>query len=132
MTEKLLSELQAEAIDAIREYIAVRPVRGMAFGNYHAIKEIVGTFPAEMRGDVWSFYDATEILRMDDFIADAYRALGSISGKFFWVVVVGYALKRGILDYSQHHQGGNVNDYSAWLYAILTADDLTEVAKKDF
>ena len=132
MTAKVLEELQAEVMSAIREYIAVRPVRGMAFGNYHAIKEIVGTFPAEDRADLWSFYDAVEILRMDDFVADTYRALGSISGQFFWVVVMGYALKRGMFDYSHYHQGGNVNDYSAWMYAILTADDLTEVAKKDF
>lgn len=132
MTEKLLSELQAEVMSAVREYIAVRPVRGRAFGNYYAITEVISTFPIEDRADLWGFYDAIDILRMDDFMADTYRALGSISGQFFWVVVMGYALKRGMLDYSQYHQGSNVNDYSAWLYAILTADSLTEVAKKDF
>ena len=132
MTAKVLEELQAEVMEAIREYIQSRPVRGMAFGKYHEVRSIVETFPAEDRADVWAFLDVIDILRMDDFMADAYRALGSVSREFFWVVVFGYAIKKGITDYTLYHKGAPPEDIKAWLFAILTADDLNEVARKDY
>ena len=132
MNRKLLEDLQEEIVEAIKAYCDVRPVRGMAFGRYHDVLAVVNTFKPEHRGLIWQFYDTIESVPGCDRVRDYYRALGRANPHFFWLTIFGWALCEGITRYSLWNKGKSPDDIEAWLYAVLTADDLEDTNQQEF
>lgn len=81
--------------------------------------------------DVWVFNDHMAHRAMPDRAKALVGALG-VSQDMFWCLVLAYAMYDGLRDYKTHH-GGNLPDNSAaYLYAVLTSEDLASTVQEDF
>lgn len=139
MTEvhRLLSELlRDEVFPAIERYNAAVDSPRCFVNDGEALNMManaciaVGTTGA-VSSCIWTFNDHMQHRQMSVRASNVVGALG-VSKDMFWCLLLAYAMYDGLRDYKVHHGGNLPDDDAAYLYAILTADDLAEEVKKDF
>lgn len=133
---RLLKELMlSEVIPAVERYNSSVPSPRLWINDSESLNMLSGAMSScgvtYLSAAVWRFSDHMQHRSMPERARAITGALG-VSKDMFWCLVLAYAMYDGLRDYRTYHSGHLPDNDAAYLYAILTADDLAAEVKKDF